>query len=94
MQSVLKLGILICLLRVPNFMLPALLQVRATNLHILHVSVIWNIQLVLHRQMPVPDSSDLHKHITLLQLLELADPPLKLEDWWLHMPIVWPVWKQ
>ncbi|CAE6973659.1 P2rx2 [Symbiodinium natans] len=27
-----------------------------------------------------PDSSDLHKHITLLQLLELADPPLKLED--------------
>ena len=29
---------------------------------------------------PVPDSSDLHKHITLQQLLELADPPLKLED--------------
>ncbi|CAE6920635.1 dgoA [Symbiodinium sp. CCMP2592] len=27
-----------------------------------------------------PDSSDLHKRITLLQLLELADPPLKLED--------------
>ncbi|CAJ1406848.1 unnamed protein product [Effrenium voratum] len=27
-----------------------------------------------------PDSSDLHKHITLPQLLELADPPMKLQD--------------
>mmetsp|Transcript_29600 Transcript_29600/g.55399 ORF Transcript_29600/g.55399 Transcript_29600/m.55399 type:complete len:425 (+) Transcript_29600:33-1307(+) len=27
-----------------------------------------------------PDSSNLHKHITILQLLELADPPMKLED--------------
>eukprot|EP00434_Breviolum_minutum_P036625 symbB.v1.2.032457.t1/scaffold3893.1/size48745/2 len=27
-----------------------------------------------------PDSSTLHKHITVPQLLELADPPMKLED--------------
>ena len=27
-----------------------------------------------------PDSSSLHKHISLAQLLELADPPLKLQD--------------
>lgn len=27
-----------------------------------------------------PDSSDLHKHITLPQLLELADPPMKLQE--------------
>jgi hypothetical protein len=27
-----------------------------------------------------PDSSTLHKHISVAQLLELADPPLKLQD--------------
>eukprot|EP00438_Fugacium_kawagutii_P018692 Skav214156 [mRNA] locus=scaffold945:68507:80179:- [translate_table: standard] len=37
------------------------------------------VNLHVYREIS-PDSSTLHKHITVAQLLELADPPMKLQD--------------